>query len=141
MNNLRSRDAYRDAAWDWSVLNGCFGNGIKPSDIDGMVERHGYFLFLEAKPIGGRMSGGQQIALRQLSRKPLVSVVVFCGDHGAVPPVVTGITLIVNGAVHNLSSCSLDVLRRVVWHWYQTADANSGRNVDWSAFTTTRDAA
>lgn len=134
MTNLRSRDAYRDAAWDWSVLSGCFGNGIKPSDIDGMVERHGYFLFLEAKPVGGRMSGGQQIALRLLSKKPLVSVVVFCGDRSAVPPLVTEVALIIGGEVYAIAPADLEFLRRVVWHWYQSADANSGQEVDWSGF-------
>ncbi len=134
-SNLRSRDAYRDAAWDWSVLNGCFGNGIKPSDIDGMVERHGHFLFLEAKPVGGSMSGGQRIALQGLSLKPLVSVVVFCGDHSTLPPLVTEITIIASGRPHSIGDAGLGLLRALVRHWYVCAEENSGSEVDWSRFT------
>ena len=36
--------------WDWGILNGCFGDTlIKPTDIDGFVERNGKFLFFETK--------------------------------------------------------------------------------------------
>lgn len=123
MTNLRSRDAYRDAAWDWSVLNGCFGNGIKPSDIDGMVERRGNFLFLEAKPVEGTMSAGQRIALTQLSCKPQVSVLVFCGDHTTDPPTVTEITVIRGGIERKIVPASLEMLRDTIARWYRSVNA------------------
>ena len=48
---LRSRDKYAEAAWDWGIFRGCFGRTtILPSDVDGIVERKGRLLLIEAKP-------------------------------------------------------------------------------------------
>jgi len=83
--NLRNRDQYRDRAPDWSPLNACFGNsGIRPSDLDGMIERNGYFLFLESKPLDGVMfpKTGQRLALMRLDRMPGALVVVLRGWPG-----------------------------------------------------------
>ena len=49
------------------------------SDVDGMIERGGEFLFLEQKKYGERMSGGQQRALRELAKKPGIQVLVVYG--------------------------------------------------------------
>ncbi len=78
---IKNRDAYRDAAWDWDWLKGCFGSGlIRPSDIDGVVERHGAFLFLEAKPAGKEIGMGQRILLEALARLPQVTVLILWGE-------------------------------------------------------------
>jgi hypothetical protein len=54
--------AYMDGVWDWGVLDGCFGaTKIKPMDVDGLIERKGKFLMLEAKAPGVAVPQGQQI--------------------------------------------------------------------------------
>lgn len=63
---------------DWGDIIAQFPRGIIPTDIDGMVEINGRFLFLEEKSMpGASMSGGQQKALARLSHLPGVTVMVF----------------------------------------------------------------
>lgn len=79
--NLRSRDAYRDRAWDWGFLNDCFGSSnIRLSDVDGIVERHSYFLVIEAKPSRGAIGVGQRLLLDALSQVSRFTVLVLYGE-------------------------------------------------------------
>ena len=117
--NLRDRDAYRDAAWDWSIFNGCFGGKIRPSDIDGVVERKGHFLFLEAKAKRGRMGVGQEILLRRLSGLPRCVVLVMYGDNDNPE----SMQLIRGGNVERRQPCDLDIVRMFVEAWYDAADS------------------
>lgn len=61
----------------WDDLIECFPRAIRPTDIDGMVEINGSFLFMEEKRAGAGMHDGQRFALRSLSRLPSVTVLVF----------------------------------------------------------------
>ena len=131
--NLRSRDAYRDAAWDWSCLDGCFGGRIRPTDIDGAVERRGHLLFLEAKSEDGLIPTGQEILFKSLSRKPFVDVVVFFGKREP-ELVVNRIEVFRAGKRHVVPSASLDRLRKMVSAWFQHADTGAQGTFDWSAF-------
>ncbi len=133
MPNLRSRDAYRDAAWDWACLDGCFGERIRPTDIDGAVERRGHLLLLEAKPAGGSIPLGQGILFESASRKPLVSVVAFFGEQGDEPSV-TSIVVFHGGRRLVASAPSLDRMREMVSAWFRHADSGSGADFDWEAF-------
>jgi hypothetical protein len=51
-----------------------------PSDIDGVIERNGIFLFLEWKHFLEDMSEGQKKMLVALAKKPDVFVVKVLGD-------------------------------------------------------------
>ena len=65
---IRNKQAYVDALWDWGFLDGCFkGTKIRVSDIDGVVERNGHVLFIEAKPPGKSVSIGQNLMFRELA--------------------------------------------------------------------------
>lgn len=49
--NIRSVSSFVKSLWDWTFLNPCFeGTRIRVSDIDGIVERKGHFLWIEVKP-------------------------------------------------------------------------------------------
>lgn len=61
----------------WDDLYACFPRGIRPTDVDGMVEVNGQFLFLEEKGAGGSLQGGQGAALRGLAKLDGVTVVCF----------------------------------------------------------------
>lgn len=59
---IRDQQAYWEGVWDWSFLDDCFGTtNIKPTDIDGAIERNGKYLFIETKrpdvniPVGQAM--------------------------------------------------------------------------------------
>jgi hypothetical protein len=132
MPNLRSRDAYRDAAWDWSCLDGCFSGSIRPTDIDGLVERKGHALFLEAKPPNGYLTVGQELTFKSLSRKPLLCAIVFFGEDGK-PPSIERIDLYQNGVCRSLGGASFGLLLEVVSSWYKHADSGVQSEFEWRA--------
>lgn len=51
-----------------------------PSDLDGICERNGYFLIMEWKRPGEKMSDGQKRLLAALAANPKFMVVVIIGD-------------------------------------------------------------
>lgn len=84
---IRDQAKKTESEWDYAFLEDCFSRRIRPSDIDGIVERNGHFLVLEAKLPGGYVSEGQRIMLNELVRlphrrhagRPAFTVVVFWG--------------------------------------------------------------
>lgn len=62
---------------DWEDIIQRFPRNIRPTDIDGMVEINGHFLFLEEKSAGAPIESGQRMALKSLSRNPNTTVLVF----------------------------------------------------------------
>jgi hypothetical protein len=75
--NCRNKGCYYEQLPDWDDLIECFPRKIRPTDIDGMVEINGHFLFLEEKGPGCTPDDGQRIALRRLSQYPDVTTVLF----------------------------------------------------------------
>lgn len=66
----------------WDDLITCFPRSIRPTDIDGMVEIDGRFLFLEEKGKNvGFTNRGQRLAFMRLSGLPGVTVVCFREGH------------------------------------------------------------
>lgn len=55
-----------DGVFDWQWTLGCFGPNVTPTDVDGMIERNGNFVFFETKEPGKPIPEGQRIALRAL---------------------------------------------------------------------------
>jgi hypothetical protein len=59
---------------------GCFPGRIAMSDVDGVVEIGGRFLFLEWKASGGAVQVGQRIMFEQLTAlSQKITVIVVCG--------------------------------------------------------------
>lgn len=85
---------FLDQQSDWTELAAAFPRGIRPTDVDAMVEMGGNFLFLEGKKFGaGFDSEGQRRALKALSRKG--SVTVVCVRDGKPGPVQTEYEILV----------------------------------------------
>jgi len=73
--------------FDYSIFDGCFGKGfIRPSDIDFVVERNGWFLVGEFKAYSGKVSMGQSILLKELTLLPNFTTFVA---HGIPPTTIT----------------------------------------------------
>jgi len=82
---IRNLEAFAAARWDWSFLEGCFGQTrISPSDIDACVERNGHFLWIENKPLNGGLDTGQFILLSRL-RKRGDTVIILYGRQEEPP--------------------------------------------------------
>lgn len=77
---IRNQASFTSSLPDWAMLDGCFGcGGIRPTDIDGCVERGGVCLFLEHKRSDGTVSIAQDIAFDAI-RGQGNTVLVFWGD-------------------------------------------------------------
>jgi hypothetical protein len=80
---INNKKAFDNALWNWDILNGCFGTGkIKPTDIDGLVERNGQFLLIEAKGPGVPVKMAQDIVHRNLISLKCFTVIVIWGNPG-----------------------------------------------------------
>jgi hypothetical protein len=82
---IRSLTAFVGALWDWAVLRECFPRGIRPTDIDGMVEMGGRYLILEGKNPNVPVPVAQQRMFDSMLRwnrlaPGLFTVIVFWGD-------------------------------------------------------------
>lgn len=74
--------AYLNGIWDWKIFEGCFGiTKIKPTDIDGLVERHGFFLVFEAKQLNVPVKAGQEIMFNALINTKKFTVFVLWGEQ------------------------------------------------------------
>jgi hypothetical protein len=75
-------DTFYAEHWDWGFLKeaGCFGTkNIEPTDVDGMTERKGYCILIEAKKPGVRIKQGQQIVQSALINTGVFSVINMWG--------------------------------------------------------------
>jgi hypothetical protein len=124
VERLRSRDAYRDAAWDWSILDGCFGHTrIAPCDLDGLIERNGRFLVIEAKPGTKPLDRGQEITLNALARTGLFTVLVVWGPRNTPRRLV----VLTKDRAMTYDPATLDTLRGIVTRWFTWADRQVAR--------------
>lgn len=121
---INSMEAFIAGLWDWSCLDGCFGQTrIRPTDVDGLIECNRHFLFLEAKPPNGHLTQGQHIALTNLSRQPNTTCIVIYGDPTTTN--INRIVMIINGTETFIEEPSLTTLRAIVASWYQIARQQS----------------
>ena len=75
---INDKDKFMAALWDWGFLDGCFDDtGIRVSDLDGIVERKGHLLFIEAKPTGKGVSTGQNRMFNELTNLGFHVVVIW----------------------------------------------------------------
>jgi len=78
---IRDLDKYVARLWDWGFLDQCFGaTGIRVSDLDGIVERNGRFLVIEAKGTGQAVPVGQARLFRAFVNTGLFTVLVLWGE-------------------------------------------------------------
>lgn len=87
--NIRSVAGFIRGMWDWTFLNDCFvlPNGertkIRVSDVDGLVEKFGHFLFIEVKPERNddvyQVTKGQSITHQALIRTGVFTVMEVWG--------------------------------------------------------------
>lgn len=88
MSNIRSVSGFLRSLPDWTEFNTCFDpSRIRISDIDGIVERNGYFLILDAKSHHANgVNAGQSILYKRLAAIPKFTVlVVFAEMMSDVP--------------------------------------------------------
>ena len=106
--------------WDWAIVDGCFGNTrIKPTDLDGFVERNGRFLILEGKRGTTEVKRGQDILHRNAVASGLFWVVRLWGTP---PNKVDRIQVLTPNGEWDYPEADNRKLRAVVNEWWKWAD-------------------
>lgn len=117
--SIRNMDSYMRNLWDWGMLRGCFGSSkAAVSDIDGIIERRGRFLVIEAKSEGKAVPMGQSIMFSALAKIDQFTVVVVWGKPGHVVKMQEWPAAAV--AADNAG------FRKLVSNWYRRANSKSG---------------
>lgn len=79
--NLKSIENFKKSFWDWSLFNDCFGDTkIRISDVDGIAERNGQILFIEAKSHGAVIPTGQKLLHKALLATGVVTLLYIWGN-------------------------------------------------------------
>ena len=113
---------YMQGIWDWAILDGCFGTTrIKPTDVDGLVERNGMFLVLETKAPGAHLPEGQAITFKALVRKAGAVVIVVWGEQNRVQKTKVFSRKYPDGLEETANN---DRLRELVSGWFAMANAH-----------------
>lgn len=81
VTNIRNGETYVRSFWDWTPLNECFApTRIRVSDVDGIVERRGRFLWIETKYPGEPIEEGQRIMHEAVLKTGRFTVLLIWGD-------------------------------------------------------------
>jgi hypothetical protein len=125
-HDCSAEDCYVQQLPLWDDLIECFPRGIRPTDIDGMVEINGHFLFLEEKRQGAIPHDGQRMALKKLSRFHGVTVVFF---RPKLAPVEVGtdmqVLVFVGGETSGWEDCSRAWFMEWLRDWVASAEVAS----------------
>ena len=97
------------------------------SDIDGIIEKNGYFLVLESKNYGERLPLGQEILLRQLSLLKGFAVVIITMDRKTGD--VYGIQRVTKGSLGETEMSDTEELSELVAQWFDHATKANRRKL------------
>lgn len=115
---INNKDAYFASLWDWGFLNGCFGTTkIKPSDMDGYVERNGRFIWIETKLPGVEIPEGQRITFSNLVKRGDTVLVVW-----GKPNETEKILLMTPHIEKEYEDADNDLFRDIVGKWFSWAN-------------------
>ena len=103
---------------DLTVLDECFPGRIAMTDVDGVVEINGHFLFIEWKRRGD-VPAGQRIMFERLTRHPEFTILVVLGDPATM--VVERYDVFRGGRRRGWRACDLSELERHVRAWADRA--------------------
>lgn len=118
--SINNPDEYCSNLWDWKILRGCFENtSIEPTDIDGLVERHGKFLLIETKSPGVEVKTGQMIAFKNLLSTKAFTVAIVWGEANQPQKIV----LMTRKGTFTYDNASLDTLRNITKQWFSWANS------------------
>lgn len=99
----------------WGCIEDCFPGKIAPTDVDGMVEINGNFLFLEWKRPNVILTTGQRIMFERLTATCPASVFLINGDPLTTTP--SKLQIFRDGRVVFDEKCDLETLRSFCSRW------------------------
>lgn len=122
---INNPQQYCNSLWDWGCLDGCFGvTRIKPTDIDGLIERNGYFLAIETKLPGVDIPQGQTIMFQGLIETGYFMILIVWGHPGRP----LKLKLISKEWTRDYNNSDLEKMRGLVNWWFKWADGQKREN-------------
>lgn len=118
---IHNLDSYIAALWDWGFLDKCFDYGIRVSDLDGIVERNGWCLVIEAKGPGRAVPTGQRKMFAALVKLGFTVLVVW---GKANKPQHMQVWYPHRRAPEKQVPATEDSIRDIVERWFRWANAN-----------------
>ena len=116
---INNAELYMAGVWDWAILDGCFGQTrIRPTDVDGLIERNGKCLFIETKKPGAPIPYGQALLHRALVQAGF-SVVLVWGETNTP----SKIKLLTPHASKIYEPADIEAFRALVCQWFTWADS------------------
>lgn len=116
---INNAETFVKSLWDWSCLDGCFGDTkIKPTDIDGFVERNNLFLIIETKLLGVQIPHGQMITFDRLIKTGYFTIFIVWGNPGKPEEM-----MIITRHGSGTKKANLETFRNDVKRWFAHADA------------------
>ena len=106
---------------DFEELSGLLGK-VVPSNLDMVLERKGHFLFGEWKRDGEKISKGQEILLKALSRLPSHTVLIINGYTEDGNMSVNRFWRVLPDSECVLAGAGLTALKDYITEWYMVAD-------------------
>lgn len=120
-HKCKNDGCYIDQLPSWQYVDECFPRGIIPTDIDGMVEVNGSFLFIEEKGAGAGLKDGQGPALKALSRLDGVTVALIRpGDKSEMQ-----LNVLSDGVGTYFQDVTVEEYRTFLREWGIAADSRS----------------
>jgi len=115
---IRNIKKFIESLWDWGCLDGCFGSTkIKPTDIDGLVERNGKFLVIETKLPDNDIPTGQMITFNHMISTGVFTIYVVWG-HPGQPERILKMT---RNGTQEYENADLSDFRELVGSWFEWA--------------------
>lgn len=104
---------------NWDMVNDMLPEKIRVSDMDGILERHDYILFLEWKETGQKISYGQSRLHQALSLAENQTCITIWGDSRK--NLVTHVQ--VSGVHPDPIQSNLSQVRKFIQTWWNTVDS------------------
>ena len=117
MSYLRNPDA---SLTNWEHVYDALPRKCGISDIDGMIERNGNFLVLESKRHNEKLSLGQEIMLKRLSKLSDFTVIIVIMDTKSGD--VFGYSEIKNGFIKDTESIDTSSFCDKINTWFNRVD-------------------
>jgi hypothetical protein len=119
--------SFMESIWDWAILDGCFGRTkIKPTDVDGLIERNGYFLLLETKRPNVPIPAGQRIMFENLVALKRFTIFIIWGERDTP----CKLRIMTPGGIKNIDNADIDVVRGFTQQWFNWAQSKRSTKPD-----------
>lgn len=119
--NCETGGCFRQLCPKLGAFDDCFPGRIGMSDIDGVVELGGSFLFLEWKSRAGAIPTGQRIMFQNLTAlSPRITVIVVTGHPRDL--IIETVQVFHGGIGGVVEACTLDTLKARIAQWAQRAN-------------------